>query len=34
MLGQAINSAGKYGVDIFFVILGFTIAKTFGEANS
>lgn len=34
MLGQTINSAGKYGVDIFFVISGFTIAKTFGEASS
>ncbi len=31
-MGQAITSAGKYGVDIFFVISGFTIAKTFIEA--
>ncbi|MGB7244365.1 MAG: acyltransferase [Sulfitobacter sp.] len=32
-LGQAITGAGKYGVDIFFVISGFTIAKTFTEAK-
>ena len=32
-MGQAITSAGKYGVDIFFVISGFTIAKTFTEAK-
>jgi peptidoglycan/LPS O-acetylase OafA/YrhL len=32
-IGQAITSAGRYGVDIFFVISGFTIAKTFTEAN-
>ena len=32
-LGQSITSAGKYGVDIFFVISGFTIAKTFQEAK-
>lgn len=32
-IGQAITSAGKYGVDIFFVISGFTIAKTFSEAK-
>ena len=31
-LGEAITSAGKYGVDVFFVISGFTVAKTFGEA--
>ncbi len=34
LLGQSITLAGKYGVDIFFVISGFTIAKTFGEATS
>ncbi|WP_370400800.1 acyltransferase family protein [Sulfitobacter sp. JB4-11] len=34
ILGQTVTSAGKYGVDIFFVISGFTIAKTFGEATS
>ncbi|WP_167740441.1 acyltransferase family protein [Parasedimentitalea huanghaiensis] len=33
-IGQAITSAGKYGVDIFFVISGFTIAKTFTEARN
>lgn len=32
-IGNAITYAGKYGVDIFFVISGFTIAKTFTEAN-
>lgn len=32
-VGQAITSAGKYGVDIFFVISGYTIAKTFSEAT-
>lgn len=32
-IGHAITNAGKYGVDIFFVISGFTIAKTFTEAN-
>lgn len=32
-LGQAITNVGKYGVDIFFVISGFTIAKTFKEAK-
>ncbi|CUJ98103.1 acyltransferase [Shimia thalassica] len=32
--GSAITHAGKYGVDIFFVISGFTIAKTFTEASS
>ncbi len=32
-LGQAISSAGKYGVEIFFVISGFTIAKTFTDAR-
>lgn len=32
-IGQAITSAGKYGVDVFFVISGFTIAKTFTEAK-
>ncbi len=31
--GQAITDAGKYGVDIFFVISGFTIAKTFTDAR-
>ena len=31
--GQNITGAGKYGVDIFFVISGFTIAKTFTEAR-
>lgn len=34
VLGATVTSAGKYGVDIFFVISGFTIAKTFGEATS
>jgi exopolysaccharide production protein ExoZ len=33
-VGQAITYAGKYGVDIFFVISGFTIAKTFSEAKN
>ena len=33
VVGQSITSAGKYGVDIFFVISGFTIAKTFTEAK-
>ncbi|MFT7596459.1 MAG: exopolysaccharide production protein ExoZ [Paracoccaceae bacterium] len=33
-LGEAITSAGKYGVDVFFVISGFTIAKTFTAAPS
>ena len=33
-LGQAITSAGKYGVDIFFVISGYTIARTFTEAKN
>ena len=33
-IGQAITSAGKYGVDVFFVISGFTIAKTFSEAKN
>ncbi len=33
-IGAAMTSVGKYGVDIFFVISGFTIAKTFGDANS
>lgn len=33
-LGIAITSAGKYGVDVFFVISGFTIAKTFTSAPS
>ncbi len=33
-VGQAITLAGKYGVDIFFVISGFTIAKTFQEARN
>lgn len=32
-VGQAITLAGKYGVDIFFVISGFTIAKTFADAR-
>jgi len=32
LIGQAITNAGKYGVDIFFVISGFTIAKTFSDA--
>ncbi len=31
--GQTITAAGKYGVDIFFVISGFTIAKTFTYAK-
>lgn len=31
--GQAVTDAGKYGVDIFFVISGFTIAKTFNESR-
>ena len=33
-IGQAVTFAGKYGVDIFFVISGFTIAKTFTEAKN
>ena len=33
-LGSAITGAGKYGVDIFFVISGFTIAKTFTESSN
>ena len=33
-VGNAMTGAGKYGVDIFFVISGFTIAKTFTEASS
>lgn len=33
MVGQAITSGGKYGVHIFFVISGFTIARTFTEAR-
>lgn len=33
VIGATITHAGKYGVDIFFVISGFTIAKTFTEAN-
>jgi exopolysaccharide production protein ExoZ len=33
-IGQAITGAGKYGVDIFFVISGFTIAKTYAEAKN
>lgn len=31
-VGEAITNAGKYGVDVFFVISGFTVAKTFKEA--
>jgi exopolysaccharide production protein ExoZ len=34
VLGLNITMAGKYGVDIFFVISGFTIAKTFMEAKN
>ncbi|MCF6315106.1 MAG: acyltransferase [Marinosulfonomonas sp.] len=34
IIGQAITNAGKYGVDIFFVISGYTIAKTFSEAEN
>ena len=33
-VGQSITNAGKYGVQIFFVISGFTIAKTFSEAKN
>lgn len=33
VVGQAVTSAGKYGVDVFFVISGFTIAKTFTQAR-
>lgn len=33
-IGHAITYAGRYGVDIFFVISGFTIAKTFTEAKN
>ncbi|OIQ32968.1 MAG: hypothetical protein BM559_10285 [Roseobacter sp. MedPE-SWchi] len=33
-IGAAATSVGKYGVDIFFVISGFTIAKTFSDAQS
>jgi len=32
--GQNITLSGKYGVDIFFVISGFTIAKTYLESAS
>ncbi|MGJ8627379.1 MAG: acyltransferase family protein [Sulfitobacter sp.] len=32
-VGHTITYGGKYGVDIFFVISGFTIAKTFTEAK-
>ncbi|GHF42988.1 acyltransferase [Seohaeicola zhoushanensis] len=32
-VGRSITDAGKYGVDIFFVISGFTIAKTYAEAR-
>jgi len=32
-IGEAVTSAGKYGVDVFFVISGFTVAKTFTEAR-
>lgn len=28
-MGSALTGLGKYGVDIFFVISGFTVAKTF-----
>lgn len=31
-VGQAVTSAGKYGVEMFFVISGFTIARTYSEA--
>lgn len=31
--GGVVNSAGKYGVDVFFVISGFTVAKTFTDAT-
>ncbi|EPX78919.1 acyltransferase family protein [Litoreibacter arenae] len=31
-IGHSISDAGKYGVDMFFVISGFTIAKTFQDA--
>lgn len=34
LIGEPITSAGKYGVDVFFVISGFTIAKTFTSAPS
>lgn len=34
IIGENVTSAGKYGVDIFFVISGFTIAKTFTESVS
>jgi len=33
-LGATISFAGKYGVEIFFVISGFTIAKTFSDARN
>jgi peptidoglycan/LPS O-acetylase OafA/YrhL len=33
-MGSAVTGLGKYGVDIFFVISGFTVAKTFAEAPS
>ena len=33
-IGFNITMAGKYGVDIFFVISGFSIAKTFMEAKN
>lgn len=32
-IGTVMTGAGKYGVDIFFVISGFAIAKTFTEAR-
>ena len=34
IIGSAITYSGKYGVDIFFAISGFTIAKTYAEASS
>jgi peptidoglycan/LPS O-acetylase OafA/YrhL len=33
-IGQAITNAGKYGVEIFFVISGFTIATTISKAKN
>lgn len=33
-LGETVTNSGKYGVQIFFVISGFTIARTYQSARS